>query len=77
MPATSAWPRSQFISPIALETSRSQVDSARALYEAAMAMLDVSKVGLREAALVAPIGGIVAKRHVVPGEKVSHRADRC
>ena len=26
---------------------------------------------LREAALVAPIGGIVARRHVVPGEKVS------
>jgi membrane fusion protein, multidrug efflux system len=60
-----------FISPIALETSRSQVDSARALYEAAVAMLDVSKVSLREAALVAPIGGIVAKRHVVPGEKVT------
>ncbi len=61
----------QFISPIALETSRSQVDSARAQYEAAMAMLDVTRVGLREAALVAPIGGIVAKRHVVPGEKVA------
>jgi RND family efflux transporter MFP subunit len=60
-----------FISPIALETSRSQVDSARALYEAAVAMLDVSKVSLREAALVAPIGGIVAKRHIVPGEKVT------
>jgi len=60
-----------FISPIALETSRSQVDSARAMYEAAVAMLDVSKVSLREAALVAPISGIVAKRHVVPGEKVT------
>ncbi len=60
-----------FISPIALETSRSQVDSARAMYEAAVALLDVSKVSLREAALVAPISGIVAKRHVVPGEKVT------
>jgi RND family efflux transporter MFP subunit len=60
-----------FISPIALETSRSQVDSARAMYEAAVAMLDVSKVSLREAALIAPISGIVAKRHVVPGEKVT------
>jgi RND family efflux transporter MFP subunit len=63
-----------FISPIALETSRSQVDSARAMYEAAVAMLDVSKVSLREAALVAPISGIVAKRHVVPGES-DRRAD--
>lgn len=60
-----------FISSIALETSRSQLDSARAMYAAAMAALDTTRVGLREAALVAPIGGIVAKRHVVPGEKVS------
>jgi len=60
-----------FISPIALETSRSQLDSARAMYEAAKAQLDATRVSLREAALVAPIGGIVAKRHVVPGEKVS------
>ena len=36
-----------------------------------MAALDTTRVGLREAALVAPIGGIVARRHVVPGEKVS------
>src|SRR5919206_109860 len=60
-----------FISPIALETSRSQLDSARAMYAAAMAQLDATRVGLREAALVAPISGIVARRHVVPGEKVS------
>ncbi|HSB99777.1 MAG TPA: efflux RND transporter periplasmic adaptor subunit, partial [Burkholderiaceae bacterium] len=36
-----------------------------------VAALDTTKVSLRQAALVAPIGGIVAKRHVVPGEKVS------
>jgi membrane fusion protein, multidrug efflux system len=60
-----------FISPIALETSRSQLDSARAMHEAARASLGTTRVGLREAALVAPISGIVAKRHVVPGEKVS------
>jgi membrane fusion protein (multidrug efflux system) len=60
-----------FISSHALETSRSQLDSARAMHEAAMAALDATRVGLREAALVAPIGGIVARRHVVPGEKVT------
>jgi RND family efflux transporter MFP subunit len=32
----------------------------------------MTRVGLREAALVAPIAGIVAKRHVLPGEKVSN-----
>ncbi|MCC7285808.1 MAG: efflux RND transporter periplasmic adaptor subunit [Burkholderiaceae bacterium] len=60
-----------FISPIALQTSRSQLDGARAQVEAAQAALEATEVGLREAALVAPIGGIVAKRHVVPGEKVT------
>jgi membrane fusion protein, multidrug efflux system len=60
-----------FISAHALETSRSQLDSARAMHEAAMAALDATRVGLREAALMAPIGGIVARRHVVPGEKVA------
>lgn len=60
-----------FISPIALQTSRSQLDGARAQVEAAQAALEATEVGLREAALVAPIGGIVAKRHVVPGEKVA------
>jgi RND family efflux transporter MFP subunit len=60
-----------FISAHALETSRSQLDGARAMHEAAIAALDATRVGLREAALAAPIGGIVAKRHVVPGEKVA------
>ncbi|NRF68536.1 efflux RND transporter periplasmic adaptor subunit [Aquincola sp. S2] len=60
-----------FISPNALENSRAQVDTARATLNAAQASLDMTRVGLREAALVAPIAGIVAKRHVLPGEKVS------
>jgi membrane fusion protein (multidrug efflux system) len=61
-----------FISPNALDTSRSQVETARATFNAAQASLDMTRVGLREAALVAPIAGIVAKRHVLPGEKVSN-----
>jgi membrane fusion protein, multidrug efflux system len=61
-----------FISPNALDTSRSQVETARAAFNAAQASLDMTRVGLREAALVAPIAGIVAKRHVLPGEKVSN-----
>lgn len=60
-----------FISPIALESSRAQLDTARAALNAAQAALDTTRVGLREAALVAPIAGIVAKRHVLPGEKLA------
>lgn len=61
----------QFISPIALETSRAALDSARAQFNAAQAQVETARIALREAALVAPIPGIVAKRHALPGEKVS------
>jgi RND family efflux transporter MFP subunit len=60
-----------FISPIALDSSRAQVDTARAALAAAQATLETTRVGARDATLVAPIAGIVAKRHVLPGEKVA------
>jgi membrane fusion protein, multidrug efflux system len=60
-----------FISPIALETSYASLETARAALNAAQASLDSIRVSLRDASLVAPISGIVAKRFVVPGEKLS------
>ena len=60
-----------FISPTALQTSQARLDSARAQVKSSEAQLDTTRIGLREAALVAPISGIVGKRHAVPGEKVS------
>lgn len=61
-----------FISPNALESSKAALDSARANLAAAQAQVETVRINLREANLVAPISGIVAKRHVVPGEKVSN-----
>ncbi|MBP6674432.1 MAG: efflux RND transporter periplasmic adaptor subunit [Vitreoscilla sp.] len=61
----------QFISPVALETSKAALGSAKAQLNAAQAQVDTVRVALREAALMAPIGGIVAKRQALPGEKVS------
>jgi RND family efflux transporter MFP subunit len=61
----------KFISQIALENSRSQLETAQAQVGQAQASLDSTRVALRDAALVAPISGVVAKRFVVPGEKVS------
>ncbi|HEV7914938.1 MAG TPA: efflux RND transporter periplasmic adaptor subunit, partial [Albitalea sp.] len=60
-----------FISSTALQSSQARLDAARAQLKSAQAQLASSRVGIREAALVSPIAGIVGKRHVVPGEKVS------
>ncbi|HEU4459642.1 MAG TPA: efflux RND transporter periplasmic adaptor subunit [Methylibium sp.] len=60
-----------FISPNALQSSQAKLDAARAQLRSMQAQLSSMRIGLREAALVAPIAGIVGKRHVVPGEKLS------
>lgn len=61
----------RFISDAALYVSRSTLDTARAQAVAAEAALNTLKSSAKEAALVAPIAGIVSKRHVLPGEKLS------
>ena len=61
----------QFISPIALETSKSALDTARAQARAAQAQVDTVRVASRDNQIVAPIAGVIAKRHVVAGEKLS------
>jgi RND family efflux transporter MFP subunit len=60
-----------FISGNALEVSKTAVDNARAQADQARAALDITRVAQRESAIVAPMAGIVARRHVVPGEKVT------
>jgi RND family efflux transporter MFP subunit len=61
----------KFISANALESSRATLETARAQLRSAQAQLATSALGIREAALVAPISGLVGRRNVVPGEKVS------
>ena len=60
-----------FIAQTALDNSRAAYEAARANWQAAKAQLDTSQVTLRQAALVSPINGIVAKRHALPGEKLA------
>lgn len=61
----------QFISSTALDSSRATLNSARAQVKSAQAQLNSSQLGVREAQLAAPISGVVGKRSIVPGEKVS------
>ncbi len=63
--------RQQFISANALESSRAAMEAARAQLKAAQAQLSTANLGLREASLTAPIAGVIGKRSVLPGEKVS------
>lgn len=60
-----------FIAQTALDNSRAAYESARANWNAAKAQLDTSQVTMRQAALVSPINGVVAKRHALPGEKLA------
>jgi len=60
-----------FISPIALENSRTQLDTARAALAAAQAALETTRSARRDAVLLAPIDGIVARRQALPGEQVA------
>ncbi len=60
-----------FISGTALDSSRATLDTARAALAAAQAALATTEVAQRDASLIAPIAGIVAKRHVLPGEKLA------
>ena len=61
----------RFVSPAALDASRTALEAARAQLAAAEASVATGRASLRDAALVAPISGIVARRQVVDGEKLS------
>jgi membrane fusion protein (multidrug efflux system) len=60
-----------FIAPTALENSKAALEAARGQYLSAKAQLEASSFSVRNAALLAPISGVVAKRHALPGEKLA------
>lgn len=61
----------QFISANALESSRLALQAATAQAAAAAAALESVQAQQRETRLLAPISGIVARRHALPGERVA------
>ncbi len=60
-----------FISGTALEASSAALESARAQLTQSQTQLGTSRISLRDAELIAPISGVIAKRHALPGEKLS------
>jgi membrane fusion protein, multidrug efflux system len=60
-----------FISPVAVETSRNNLEAAQAQVRTAQAALATTNTALREAVVIAPISGKVIKRQATVGEKVS------
>lgn len=61
----------RFISSAALRTSLGRLDVSRAQLDSAKAQLASARVTEREAALLAPIDGIIARRHTIPGERLA------
>jgi len=60
-----------FIAQTVLDTSASNAAAVAAALKAAEAQARLAAVGLEDATVRAPLSGLIAARHVQPGEKVS------
>jgi RND family efflux transporter MFP subunit len=66
--------KQNFISQNAFDTADSAFQAQLASVAAAAAQLEQTQIQMNDSVVRAPIGGIVAKRHVQPGEKVAFDA---
>ena len=62
--------KQNFISQNASDNAESSLEVAKGNLQAAQAQLRVAQNALKDSVATAPLSGIVAKRHVQPGEKV-------
>lgn len=60
-----------FISKAALDSSESNFVSARSAFESAKSQLDMAKSAIAETVLTAPISGVISKRGIEPGERIT------
>ncbi len=60
-----------FISKAALDSAESSYVSARSMFEAAKSQLDMAKSAIAETVLMAPISGVISKRAIEPGERIT------
>ena len=66
--------KQNFISQTAFDSSESTLNVTRGSVKSAEAQVRLAQNALKDAQAVAPLSGIVAKRHVQPGEKVAFDA---
>ncbi len=63
--------KQNFISQNASDSAESSYEVAKGNVQAAQAQLHLAQNALRDAVATSPLSGVVAKRHVQPGEKVA------
>jgi len=63
--------RQNFISQNAFDNSESSLSVAKGTVKSAEAQVQLARNALSDAVVVSPLDGVVAKRHVQPGEKVA------
>ena len=61
----------KYIAQSAYDTSSNAVDLAQAAVDAARAQLELTRIALLDTVIRAPLSGVVSKRHVQAGEKLS------
>jgi len=66
--------KKKFISQTAYDTAESNLSVTQGTLKSNEAQAQLARNALRDAVVVAPLSGTVAKRHVQPGEKVSFDA---
>jgi RND family efflux transporter MFP subunit len=63
--------RQNYISQNSFDTTRNSVELAQAASDAARAQLDLARIALNDTLIRAPLSGVVSKRFVQAGEKLS------
>jgi membrane fusion protein, multidrug efflux system len=63
--------KQNFISQIAFDNSESSYSVAQGSLKSAEAQVQIARNALKDSIAVSPLNGVVAKRHVQPGEKVA------
>ena len=62
--------KQKFISQTAYDSAESNLSVTQGTVKSNEAQVQLARIALRDANVIAPLSGVVAKRHVQPGEKV-------